>query len=259
MFETLKIENKNNIAILTVNRPEKLNALSEQVLAELKLFLTDLKKNPGPIRALILTGAGEKAFIAGADISAMSVMTPEQGEVFGQLGQDVTRLFEALSIPVIACVNGYALGGGCEMAMSCDFIFATENAVFGQPEVNLGLIPGFGGCIRLMRYVGMARAKELIYSGRNVHSVEAQKLGLVNEVFKTKTEMLSAAINQLNLILQKSPQAIALCKQIITQSVGESIATGLVKELAGFKMVFESSDMREGTRAFLEKRKAVFV
>ena len=259
MFETLKIEITNSVGVLTVNRPEKLNALSEQVLSELKSFLTELKnKNEMQIRGLILTGSGEKAFIAGADIKAMSVMTPEQGENFGGLGQGVTQLFEALTIPVIACVNGYALGGGCEMAMACDFIFATENAIFGQPEVNLGLIPGFGGCVRLMRYVGMAKAKELIYSGRNVKADEAKNIGLVNEIFNTKDNMIKAAQEMLEVIMQKSPYAVALCKQIITNSVGENITTGLQKEKTAFRKTFENAEMREGTSAFLEKRAPKF-
>lgn len=259
MYQTLLIENKDSIAVLTINRPEKLNALSELMLTELKHFLKSLLlETDSKIRGLILTGAGTKAFVAGADIKEMSLMTADQGEVFGQLGQDVTTLFETLPIPVIACVNGFALGGGCEMAMACDFIFATTSAVFGQPEVSLGLIPGFGGCVRLMKHVGVAKAKELIYSGRMVKADEAFRLGLVNEVYDSQTEMLSAAEKCLRLILQKSPHAVALCKHIINTADGENTTDGLRIEKAGFRRAFESEEMREGTRAFLEKRKPQF-
>ena len=258
-YETLEIEIKKSVAVLKVNRPEKLNALSELVLTELQNFLTDLRDQKNfEIRGLILTGAGEKAFIAGADIKAMSEMTPDQGEEFGKLGQRVTELFESLKIPVIACVNGYALGGGCEMAMSCDFIYAVETASFGQPEVNLGLIPGFGGCVRLLRYVGSARAKELIYTGRSIRSDEAKQLGLVNQIFTTKEAMINAALDTLTVIQSKSPIAVGICKNIINLADGATISAGLEIEKRGFRKAFESVEMREGTSAFLEKRKANF-
>ena len=162
-YSYLKIHRHDNIVTLTIDRPDKLNALSEAVLCELERCLGDLVHEPlGTVRGLILTGAGQRAFIAGADIASMHAMSPEAGAEFGRLGQRVTCLLEALPYPVIACVNGYALGGGCEMAMACDYIYATSNAVFGQPEVNLGLVPGFGGCVRLARFVGVGRAKEMI-------------------------------------------------------------------------------------------------
>ena len=154
-FETLKVEMENKLMTITMNRPKQLNALSGTVLAELRELLTGLQNQSyGSVSGVIMTGEGEKAFIAGADIKEMQVMSAEEGESFGALGQEVSRLFSEVPVPVIACVNGYALGGGCEMAMGCDFIYATSNAVFGQPEVNLGLIPGFGGLVRLLRYVG---------------------------------------------------------------------------------------------------------
>ena len=152
-YETLKLERNNGILEITVNRPDKLNALNATVLSELKKVLEEVKADGFETKGIILTGEGDKAFIAGADIKGMSEMTPDQAESFGALGQDVSRLFETVPVPVIACVNGFALGGGCEMAMSCDFIYATSNALFGQPEVNLALIPGFGGTQRLRRYV----------------------------------------------------------------------------------------------------------
>ncbi len=200
-YQTLLVEQHSGIVTLTVNRPDKLNALSEVVLSELKDLLTGLAARSFPeIRGMLVTGAGEKAFIAGADIARMSEMSPAEGAAFGQLGQSVTLLLEALPFPVIACVNGYALGGGCELAMGCDYIFATANAVFGQPEVTLGLIPGFGGCVRLLRFVGPGRAKELIYTGRNVKADEALQIGLVNRVFATKQDLLAGAAESLEVM-----------------------------------------------------------
>ncbi len=258
-YKTLLIEKNNSITILTINRPEKLNALSKLVLTELKDFLSELKnENSFKVRGLILTGATEKSFIAGADIQEMSLMTPEEGESFSALAQDVTILFESLQIPVIGCVNGYALGGGCEMAISCDYIFATSNAVFGQPEVNLGLIPGFGGCVRLMRFIGAARAKEMIYTGRNIYVQEAEKIGLVHSVFSTKTEMIQAAIKSIQMILQKSSTAVALCKKVINANYGLTTEQALQIEKKAFREAFETEDKFVGVQAFLEKRKPEF-
>ena len=250
-MNTLKIEYVEQLVTVTVNRPEALNALSEQVLSELRDFLT------GPldgVRGMILTGVGERAFVAGADIREMAVMTPDQGEVFGRLGQQVTELLEALPVPVIACVGGYALGGGCELAMACDYIYATPNAVFGQPEVKLGLIPGFGGCVRLQRYVGPGRAKELIYTGRRVDAAEAERIGLVNRVFGSHAEMLFGALESLRTATVNSPAAIALCKTAINGAAGRTTTEALAVELAAFRSAFATEDMREGTDAFLAKR-----
>ena len=258
-FETLLVEMSEPVAKVTINRPDKLNALSELVLTELKQLLIEFKSKKHPkVLGMILTGSGEKAFIAGADIKAMSEMSPAEGEAFGKLGQEVTELMESLPFPVIACVNGFALGGGCEIAMSCDYIYATQTAVFGQPEVNLGLIPGFGGCVRLMRYVGMARAKELIYTGRNIKAPEAHTLGLVNELFENTYGMMEAATHSLQMVASKSPTAVAQCKQIINAAMGVGTHEGLEMEKAAFRRVFESEDKREGVAAFLEKRKPVF-
>ena len=179
-YETLLVDEQDGITTITVDRPDALNALNATVLAELDAVTTTIASARGATRGVILTGSGEKAFIAGADIKAMSQMSPDEAEAFSRLGQRVTTQLESLPVTVIACVNGFALGGGCEMAMACDFIYATGNARFGQPEVSLGLIPGFGGCVRLIRYVGPGHAKELIYSGRHVKADEAARLGLVN-------------------------------------------------------------------------------
>lgn len=208
---------------------------------------------------MILTGAGEKAFIAGADIKEMDSMTPEEGERFGTLGQEVSLLFERVPVPVIACVNGFALGGGLEMAMSCDFIYATSNAVFGQPEVNLALIPGFGGTQRLMRYVGLGHARELIYTGRNFKAEEAYSLGLLNRrPFSTKDDMIAAAEKTLGLVKGKSAVVVAKCKEVIRNGEGVPLPNGLALEKAAFRFVFETEDKEEGVKAFLEKRPPVF-
>ncbi|MEV1249964.1 enoyl-CoA hydratase-related protein [Nonomuraea sp. NPDC049750] len=253
-FRTLTVDDKDEIVTLAIDRPGVLNALSRQTLTELRRFLTGLTG----FRGMILTGSGERAFVAGADIREMAAMTPEEGEEFGRLGQEVTRLIEAAPFPVIACVNGYALGGGCELAMACDYIYATADAVFGQPEVRLGLIPAFGGCVRLQRHVGPGRAREMIYTGRNVDAGEALRIGLVNRVFVTREEMLQAAYQSLALVSANSPIAVALCKEAVNDSRGREIGAALDIEAHAFRRTFTSEDMREGTQAFLSKRRPVF-
>jgi len=257
-YETIQLELKGNIAVLTVSREKSLNALNLQVHTELKACLSLLKKNEDKLQGLILTGAGDKAFIAGADIVEMSKMSPQEAFDFATLGQEVSLLFEELPFPVIACVNGFALGGGCEMAMSCDFIYATETAMFGQPEVKLGLIPGFGGTQRLSKLIGRNRAKELIYTGRNVKVDEAKALGLVVKVFDTKDELLSAAITTLDKIGANSPMAISAAKHVMNEGNDLTIAEGLKVEASSFGDIFGTDDMIEGTVAFIEKRKANF-
>ena len=247
-FETLSINHDSGIGTLVVNRPDKLNALNIQVLRELKGALTELKN--ADIKGLILTGEGEKAFIAGADIAEMKPMESGEAMAFSELGQLVTLAFEALPYPTIACVNGFALGGGFEMAMSCDFIFAAKNAVFGLPEVKLGLIPGFGGTQRLAKIVGNRRAKEIMFSGRNVSSDEAKSLGIALEVYADKTELLAAANNWFKTTLKNSSVAIYRAKTVLGQ--------GLLEERKAFGNIFQTEDMMEGTTAFIEKRKANF-
>ena len=257
-YETLLVDEHDGITTITVDRPDALNALNATVLAELDALTAAIAGAPGATRGVILTGSGEKAFIAGADIKAMSQMSPDEAEAFGRLGQRVTTQLESLPVTVIACVNGFALGGGCEMAMACDFIYATGNARFGQPEVSLGLIPGFGGCVRLIRSVGPGQAKELIYSGRHIKADAAARLGLVNTVFETKDEMLAAASATLAEIATKSPSAVAAAKSVINATPGLSTADALDAEAAGFRGAFSTNDMREGTAAFLEKRPPSF-
>ncbi|WLQ14827.1 enoyl-CoA hydratase-related protein [Hahella aquimaris] len=248
----------NGVTTLTINRPDKLNALSPELFVELKTILLRLQEPGFPVRGVILTGAGEKAFVAGADIAAMQQMSPEEGERFAAQGQEITALLEALPIPVIACVNGYALGGGCELAMACDFIYCTERAQFGQPEVSLGLTPCFGGCVRLSRFVGAGRARELIYTGRRIDAGEALRIGLVNRVFSSIDAMLAAARDILLECKSQSPVAISLCKHAINASYGRTTAEALEVEKIAFRRTFESADKQEGVKAFVEKRPAVF-
>lgn len=258
-MNTIKFEKLNDLGILTINRPTKLNALNTEMLSELKELLQELSADENySIKGLVLTGEGDKAFIAGADILEMSEMNPSDAYTLGQLGQQVTQLFENLKIPVIACVNGFALGGGCEMAMSCDFIYATSNAVFGQPEVKLGLIPGFGGTQRLAKLVGRNFAKELIYTGRNISADEAQEMGLVLEIFETKYEMINKATKTLKTIAANSPFAISVAKKVMNEGIDLTINEGLQLEKRQFSAIFTSEDMREGTKAFIQKRAPVF-
>lgn len=260
-YETIQVELQDSLALVTINREKSLNALNHQVLRELKDLLEHIinEDRNFSLKGMILTGAGDKAFIAGADIKSMTDMGPEQAQEFGQLGQEVTLLFERLPIPVIACVNGFAFGGGCEMAMSCDFIYATENAVFGQPEVKLGLIPGFGGTQRLSRLIGRARAKEVIYSGRNIKADEAHRVGLAVRLFPDRESLIEGARKTLGQIKEVSPLAVSLCKKVMNVGNDLTIPQGLGCELEQFAGVFSSEDMKEGTRAFVEKRKANFV
>lgn len=251
-YQMLDIEETGNIVTLTISRPAARNALSRRTLEELRHFLACATK------PMILSAAPGPAFVAGADIREMATMTPDQGEEFGRLGQTVMNLIEQLPAPVVACVDGYALGGGCELALAADFIYATRKAVFGQPEVLLGLIPGFGGCVRLQRLIGPARARELIYSGRQVDAVEANRIGLVNEVFDSREEMLAAAHRALARIAANSPAAVTLCKTAINAARGQDVGQGLDIELTAFRQAFTTPDMREGTAAFLAKREPTF-
>lgn len=247
-FETLSFDSHDEVGILTINRPDKLNALNIQVLRELKGALTELRT--APLRGLIVTGEGEKAFIAGADIAEMKPLEVGEALAFSELGQLVTLAFEALPYPSIACVNGFSLGGGFEMALACDFIFASKNAVFGLPEVKLGLIPGFGGTQRLLKITGERRAKEIMFSGRNVAIDEAKALGIVLEVFEDKKALIEGAQNWFKQTLKNSSYAINQAKMVIGQ--------GLVEERKAFGNIFQTEDMVEGTEAFLGKRKANF-
>ena len=237
-FETILFEIKNSIGFLTINREKKLNALNSQVLGELDLLLKNFDHT---LKGLIITGAGERAFIAGADISQMAEYNSKQAEEFAKKGQELFNLFENLNCPVIACVDGFALGGGCELAMSADFIFATQKAIFAQPEVRLGIIPGFGGTVRLSRYVGAQKAKEIIYSGRNIKAQEALELGLVFQLFVSKEEMLRQAESLLTSFDVNSSHAIALSKKAINQAEGKPFEQRLNIEREKFADCFSPS------------------
>ena len=256
-YETLQLTYAQAILTVTIARAKSLNSLSVAVLSELRTLLLAEADNTRT-RGMIVCGEGERAFISGADIAVMKKMTQSEGGTFCELGQEVSTLFEAMPFPVIACVHGYALGGGCEMAMSCDQIFATRSAVFGQPEVLLGLIPGFGGCVRLVNRVGLSKAKELIFSGHKISASEAEKIGLVDQIFGNKEEAMAAARNFLLKTMPASPTAIAACKRAIHASLGETITAALDRERREFVRVFGSEDSSEGIKAFLEKRQPMF-
>ena len=252
-MSSLTVRRDEALLTVTINRANKLNALSTDVLNELSKVMTDENANP-ETRGMLITGAGDKAFIAGADIAAMSKMSKEEGENFCALGQRVTSLLESAPFPIVACVDGFALGGGCEVALSCDQIFATETSVFGLPEVLLGLIPGFGGCVRLTARVGIGKAKDLIFTGKKVSAATACQIGLVDQMFVAREDMLSAAQKFLDQMYRLSPTAIAAAKQAIHGAIGEPTSVALEKEQTQFKAVFDSADSKEGMGAFLAKR-----
>lgn len=251
-MEFITYEADGQIGIITINRPKALNALNSTVLEELDQTLNavDLEN----IRCLILTGAGEKSFVAGADIGEMSTLTKAEGEAFGKKGNDVFRKLETFPIPVIAAVNGFALGGGCEISMSCDIRICSENAVFGQPEVGLGITPGFGGTQRLARLVGSGKAKEMIYGARNIKADEAYRIGLVNNVYPIE-ELMPAAKKLASTIARNAPIAVRNCKRAINEGLQVDMDQAIIIEEKLFGDCFESRDQREGMTAFLEKRK----
>ena len=244
------------IYVLTVNRPQSLNALNAATLEEL-LNAVARVAGDGAARVLLITGAGEKAFVAGADISAMRNMTALEAHAFSDKGQRVMQAIEALPIPAIALVNGYALGGGCELALACDWIIASDRASFGQPEVNLGIPPGFGGTQRLARVVGRARALELITTGRQVKAEEALRIGLVNAVVPGG-ELTEKGIETARLIAAKAPVAVRVSKQAVQRGLDLDLANGCVLETSLFAFAFGTADRMEGMTAFLEKRPAKF-
>lgn len=254
-YETIRVEDDDNLAVLTIARPDKLNALNEQVLADLSAYLSDM---PEATRGLIITGEGDKAFIAGADIAAMNAMSDTEINHFIQQGQTLTLQIENLPIPVIAAVNGYAFGGGCEIALASDFIYASENAIFSLPEVSLGLIPGFGGTQRLPRIVGRNRAKQLIYSAAKLDVNTAQAYGLVLAAYADKTALLNAAKASLLKIVKHSSSAVAATKKAINSGVDDAMTAALNSEKDCFIEAFKHVDAKEGTGAFLEKRKPEF-
>lgn len=257
-FENVLVEKvEPGISIVKINRPKALNALNSATLKELREALSTVANDPS-VRVVVLTGEGEKAFIAGADISEMKDLSPEQGVSFSLSGHEVARILETMPKPTIAAVNGFALGGGTEMAIACDFIYASEKAVFGQPEVGLGIIPGFGGCFRLARFVGMPLAKELIFSGRRIKADEAKQVGLCVEVFPAEGFM-SAVLERAKMIASQSAAAVTKAKKLMVE-FSESIGLHMKidAEAHAFGRIMGSHDQREGMGAFVEKRKPQF-
>ncbi len=258
-MSTVLCEREGAVAVITLNRPDKLNALNAELLGELDALLASLTGAAGPeaVSCAILTGAGEKAFAAGADIAAMLPMSTEQGRAFSEIGHRVCSRIERAPFPVIAAVNGFALGGGCELALACDFIYASDKAKLGQPEVNLGIIPGFGGTQRLARRVGIGRARELCYTGDTVNAEEALRIGLVNVVVP-HAELLGKARETASKIASKGRLAIAQCKRVLFSGADVPLDVANALETQSFAMLFGTDDRGEGMKAFLEKRKAAF-
>lgn len=252
MSDLVLLERRGPVALLTLNRPDVLNALSRALLEALRDTVRSLHGDAG-VRALVLTGAG-RAFAAGADIAEMRRMTPLEGEAFSRLGHEALAALEALPVPTLAAVNGFALGGGCELACACDFVYAARRARFGQPEVNLGLLPGFGGTSRLLRRVGVAWAKELVLIGEPIGTEIGERIGLVNRTFEDPDALLSAALEAGETIAKKGPAAVALAKRVLQQGQDADLRTAHALETAAFGLVFASDDRAEGMDAFLEKR-----
>ena len=264
-MEFVLYEQKGQIATITINRPKALNALNSVVLDELNAVIDAVDLNE--VRCLILTGAGEKSFVAGADIGEMSSLTKAEGEAFGKKGNDVFRKLETLPIPVIAAINGFALGGGCEIAMSCDIRICSDNAVFGQPEVGLGITPGFGGTQRLARLVGPGMAKQMIYTARNIKAAEALRIGLVNQVVSATVDEAGEVVTtaQANLIAtaekmaagiaKNAPIAVRNCKKAINDGLEVGMDEAIVIEEKLFGDCFETEDQKYGMAFFLDQNK----
>ena len=255
MYKTLHIEKTDNIVILTIDRPEALNALNTAVITELEQAVTELERDVS-LGAVIITGAG-RSFVAGADIGEQRPLDLEGGRRWGQRGSALLRRIEKLPVPTIAAVNGFALGGGCELAMACDIILASEKAKFGQPEVGLGITPGFSGTQRLSRRVGAARAKELIFSGRMIKAEEACAIGLVSEVFAPEA-LMEGALAMARSFTKNAPIAVRYAKACIDRGLQMDIDDGIAVENELFAMCFATEDQKEGMTTFLEKRSASF-
>ena len=255
-YKTLLVDVADALATVTVNRPDKLNALSATVVAELHDAARALRADAA-VRGVIVTGAGPKAFVAGADIAEFAALGVREARAMALAGQAMVAAFEGMGKPVVAAVNGFALGGGCELAMACHLRIASENAKFGQPEVRLGLIPGYGGTQRLARLVGKGRALHLLLTGETIDAQEAYRIGLVTKVVPAEA-LLAEAAALLRTILANGPVAVALTREAVERGLGMPLADGLALEADLFALVAATEDMKEGTRAFLEKRPANF-
>lgn len=255
-YETLRVEDRGAVRIITIDRAKVLNALNARVVEELTQLVEETATEAS-VRGVVLTGAGDKAFVAGADIAAMADMSPEQALAFAGKGHALGEMLTTLQVPVVAAVNGFALGGGCEIALACDFIYASDKAKFGQPEVKLGVIPGFGGTQRLLRRIGMARALELCMSGDMIDAAEALRIGLVNRVF-AHASLLPQTIGIVERIAQQGPLAVAKAKEVIHQGAQLPLVDANTLEQQGFAELFASTDQKEGMAAFLAKRPPEF-
>jgi enoyl-CoA hydratase len=255
-FENLLVECDGGVAVLTVNRPKVLNALNAQTLDELRRAILDLKRDEA-VRAVIVTGAGEKSFVAGADINELAIQTPTTGREHAMIGQHIFDLIEHMGKPVIAAINGFALGGGCELAMACTIRLAADTARLGQPEINLGIVPGYGGTQRLARIVGRGRALEILLTGDMLTAQDAHRLGLVNRVVPA-AELMAEAKKLAATLAAKAPIAVRYILEAVDRGLDMPLAEAQVFEATLFGLIASTDDMREGTKAFLEKRKAEF-
>jgi enoyl-CoA hydratase len=255
-YENLLYEKRDGIAFITFNRPKVLNALNRQTIEELRQVILEARDDAS-VRVLILTGAGEKAFVAGADINELAQQTPVKGKEFSLYGQSVFHLLETIGKPSICAINGFALGGGCELALSCSIRLASKSAKLGQPEVKLGILPGYGGSQRLARLCGKGVAHELCLTGEMITGEEAQRIGLVNHVYEPN-ELLPAAEAMAKKIIEKAPLAVKYCMEAIERGTEMPLEEGLFLEATLFGLCCATEDMREGTKAFLEKRAANF-
>lgn len=255
MYQHLKTEEQGSVAILTISAPKSLNALNSTILGEMDQYLTQFDCNK--YRCLIITGDGEKSFVAGADISEMATLSMLEAQAFGSRGAAVFRKIETLHVPVIAAVNGFALGGGCELAMACDIRICSDNARFGQPEVGLGIIPGFSGTVRLSRLVGMGMAKQLIYTGKNIKADEALRIGLVNAVVP-QAELMDKALEMANQIAANAPLAVKAAKLCINEEYDMDADSAIQNESVIFGRCFLTEDQKQGMQAFLTKGKYQF-
>ncbi|MBU2442387.1 MAG: enoyl-CoA hydratase/isomerase family protein [Nanoarchaeota archaeon] len=247
---------EEGIGTIIFNRPKALNALNSELLEEFSCALDEISGNED-IRVLILTGAGEKSFVAGADITELAKFNSLEGKIFAKKGQSIISKLQELSIPVIAAVNGFALGGGSEIALACDFIYASEKAMFGLPEINLGIIPGFGGTQRLPRLIGINKAKEMIFTGRMITASEALGVGMVNKVVVPEA-LMDETVKTAKIIASKGRVSLRAAKQAINGGINADLATGCRIEVDSFALCMSSRDAKEGTSAFLEKRKTDF-
>jgi enoyl-CoA hydratase len=255
-YKNIIFKIEEQIATITFNRPEVLNALNEASLKEFSHAIDNVAEN-GDISVLILTGAGDKSFVAGADITEFLTFNALKAKLFSEMGHSIVNKLQEMPIPVIAAVNGFALGGGCEVVIACDFIYASENAMFGLPEINLGIIPGFGGTQRLPRLIGKNRAKEMIFTGKMVPAAEAQTMGLVNKVC-AQDELMDDVLNVAKIIVAKGKVSLRAAKQAINTGMDVDLKTGCRIEIDAFAICLASPDAKEGTQAFLEKREADF-